>query len=676
MQLADEIQKLDQVQFDFVNISSSDISISIFDSQNGEVVQVPTSRIPNTSPTTSTSDVINASINTASSVYCPLNNSIYVFDYDSGSLNPQQFNASTFSLVNTLSITTNDVQGGVVYCPYNNSIYVAMRYNSTLLNSRIVRISCDTNTIVSTIYCPFSSNAEFWTLTYDSNTNQVFAPYSERASSGINGFFTINCINDSYTIVSTTNGSNYNCSYDSLNNRLWILSTSNKNYTIYDFDSSSIVYTAPINTFSGALSDILFNNNNNCFYIGCTLTKSVYVIDCNTFQTLYTINTGFSVGRMVFDLPNDKLYVNSIDRTFIVINVLTNTLAYSNTYSSLIANQLVWGNIITTTAFNVFSGTFEIDYIKFTDQSFYLNNYFVSGTGSVSYNYFLQSISNNPIIVNQIQMDVEQSSSVYPLQVQYTDANGIQKNDFYFPNTTIDTFQAQSNQVQIDFEEPILFDLNQKIVNYIIPSNQTVTFVFSYKQYLKSDLLDDIVVYDESNKAKYKIEELELGKVKATKYWGARDMPENLLLGTDWFSEMKNRFYKVELIEKTPELRGGDENLRYLFNSLLGVKTKKIKPKYKHTKQKITIKNISNGISDLLSGRLNNQDFEPEFMVHTSTKNNEENYDKSIYKLVKNNNGYQAIKQEGNNDMPSLIKLSYDWKKDMKNMFEIVTQIK
>lgn len=678
MDISNEIQKLDQVQFDFVNISSSAISVSIFDSQNGEVVQVPTTRIPNTSPTTSISNVFNASINTASSVYCPSNNSIYVFDYDSSSLNPQQFNATTFALVNTLSFTTNDVQGGVIYCPYNNSIYVAMRYNTTLLNSRIIRISCDTNTIVSTIYCPFSANAEFWSLTYDPNTNMVYAPYSQRLSSGLNGFFSINCINDSYTSVPTYNGSNLYSSYDSLNNRLWITSTTNKNYIIYDFDTSSIIYTAPINSFLGALSDILFNSYNNCFYIGCTLTQSVYVVDCNTYQILYTINAGANIGRMVFDLPNDKLYVNSTDRTFSVINTLTNTFAYSNTYSSSIANQLIWGNIIVTSAFNVFSGTYEIDFMNFVDESFYLNTYYVTGTGAVSYNYFMQSISSNPILVNQIQMDVEQSSSVYPLQVQYTDVNGIQKNNFYFPNTTIDTFQAQSNQVQIDFEEPILFDLNQKIVGYIIPANQTVTFVFSYKQYLKSDLLDDVVIYDDSSKAKYKIEELELGKIKATKYWGAKDMPEKLSLSADWFSEMKKRFYKVELIEKTPKLRSGDENSRHVFGSLLQVsnKRKQIKPKVENVKKPIKLKNLAYDVFDSLKDSLNNQSFEPEIFVNTSKKDESDDYKKAFYKLVKTKNGYEAFKYEGHNDMPEHLVLSNDWKKDMDKLFFSVNEIK
>jgi hypothetical protein len=166
-----------------------------------------------------------------------------------------------------------------------------------------------------------------------------------------------------------------------------------------------------------------------------------------------------------------------------------------------------------------------------------------------------------------------------PVNVQYKDASGISDLKPYLPNTEIDTFQKAPNRAIVKFGDDYVMNINTQIVDFKLPPLSETILVITYTELLKSDMLD-VVLYDEERKAKYKINQNLDGKITAEKYWGAKKMPKELHLSSDWLEEMRKRFQKVEVIEyDQPKLAGGTIQTRQVYQDLFGF-SKPVKEKH------------------------------------------------------------------------------------------------
>ena len=205
-------------------------------------------------------------------------------------------------------------------------------------------------------------------------------------------------------------------------------------------------------------------------------------------------------------------------------------------------------------------------------------NYIISG-GSVDYNFFVQGLNNDPKKIEEIELIMPQTYLANPVNVQYLDSSGISDLKPYLPNIEIDTFQKATNRATVKFGDEYVMNINTQIIGLIIPPLTTTIMIITYTELLKSDMLD-MVIYEDENKAKYKINQSLDGKITAEKYWGAKKMPKELKLSSDWLKEMRERFQKVEVIEyDQPKLAGGTAQTKEVYQGLFGF-SKQVKEKH------------------------------------------------------------------------------------------------
>jgi uncharacterized delta-60 repeat protein len=295
---------------------------------------------------------------------------------------------------------------------------------------------------------------------------------------------------------------------------------------------------------------------------------------------LFTNYNGISANRII-RLNSD----GSVDTNF-------NTNLGFNDFSFISVNYndsiLVGGNF---TSYNGISAPYLVS--LYSTQ----NTFNVSGS-SVDYNYFVQTLNNDPKIICDILIKMPQRYLVNPLNVIYTDANGESTTTPYLPNTDIDVYQKSPNRGSIKFENGLVINVNTQI-SIIIPPLTTVILLIDYKEFLKSDMLD-LIVYRDDGKAKYCISQsLKNGEITANKYWGSKSMPKKIVLNKDWLNDLESKFSKIELLEyDTPKLAGGTNKIRGIYQDLFGfkreIKEKSISITEKGNSKKDFIEKISN----------------------------------------------------------------------------------
>lgn len=576
-----------EFQFELVNFSDSNQSVNLLESDvitsvNEEPIPIVPTPTPYVSPlllgaNIYFNNVYNPTLNVFYAVSpATSNNTIYVID------------GTTYSVTGTFSTTIQRVRG-IAYCSQNNYLYVSQADASALVTSVIKIYDCNTLSLVTSVSVPTSGTGNrntFYQITYDSTLNKVICPFglpttnaTELANSG---FVMIDCSNNSTTTYLTGKGWNQNAVYDPINNAIHLTFNNNAGvnpcgYYSYSLDTLSIVnITTFASNVTNYIQSIVYNSNDNSI---CIVNEGVGVYEVNpSTYSLNSIITGLTSPRRAFlDSVNNLLYVTSQSALITIVNLTTNVITSTITTSGGGGGTGIGGSWLSFNNSNsLFFGN-NAGFYTYVIPSIYSNNYYIQGTSTGSYNNFIQSINDNPIIIYKIIMSLPQEDMPNPLQVQYKDANGESNTDFYQPNNYLDAFQKQNNIVVLEFEDGLIFDINYKIVNYLIPANTTVRFVVFYKQLLKSDNLD-VVIYEE-NKAKYKISKSLDNKITANKYWGDKKLPDFLNLKPDWLSDLKTRFKKVELIAyDTPELSSGSIETKKVYKDLFGFK-KEVKAK-------------------------------------------------------------------------------------------------
>lgn len=198
---------------------------------------------------------------------------------------------------------------------------------------------------------------------------------------------------------------------------------------------------------------------------------------------------------------------------------------------------------------------------------------------SVDYDFFVQTLNNDPKLIYNVLIKMPQRFLINPLNVVYTDANGESTTIPYLPNTDIDVFQKSTNRGAVIFNDGLVLNVNTQIVITLPPVFEVVLLI-DYSEFIKSDMLD-AVVYNNKGKAKYIINQSIIdGKISAKKYWGSKDMPKEIELSRNWRNDLDKQFNNVEIIEyDIPKLAGGNIQMKSIYQDLFGFK-KQVKEKH------------------------------------------------------------------------------------------------
>jgi len=222
-----------------------------------------------------------------------------------------------------------------------------------------------------------------------------------------------------------------------------------------------------------------------------------------------------------------------------------------------------------------------------TQQYFYLfdvNGIFTPNpnvvvSGSTNYDFFVQTLNNDPKLIYSLLIKMPQFFLKNPINIIYTDANGESNTIPYLPNTDIDVYQKSSNRGSVIFEDGLVININTQIGIYL-PPLITIILLIDYSEFIKSDFLD-IIVRNEEKKAKYLItQSYNDGKIKGKRYWGSTSFPKEISLSKNWIKDLKNKFENVEILEyDTPKLSGGNYQIKEMFQNLFGFK-KEVKKRF------------------------------------------------------------------------------------------------
>jgi hypothetical protein len=585
-------------------------------------------------------------------------------------------------------------------------------------------IDCATNTIIQSI--SFVSGG----------TGGVFNPVNNKYYLGWDDYYILEVDAVTYTqnvIVTpylSANGGKRGMTIDVLNNTIYQIGYSDNVFWSYNITSGASTLLIDGNTLNISFKTIKFNPLNNSIYL--------VVYDANiSSQNILVLNTD---GVILNQLPLPLFYptlisnmsFNPYNNTIVfctnknvsafqyilTLNCTTNQVTYEPSfYFHSIDFNLLNNRFYTTSESS--SGTFNLP--SNLTSLVPLSNVYVSG-GSIDYNFFVQTLINDPKLIYDILIKMPQRYLANPVNVIYTDANGQSATTPYLPNTDIDAFQKSPNRGIIKFENGLVLNINTQ-VQIIIPPLTTVILLLDYKEFIKSDMLD-LVVYDDNGKAKYIIDE-NLGdrKIIAKKYWGSKSMPKNMVLDKEWLRDMRGRFSKVEVLEyDTPKLAGGTTEMRGVYQDLFGFK-KQVKAKHigitkpykkdvevKLSTKKQTIKPKSDYVQveqvyqDLININAHeiplekisipkidkvkpaiveyenitpidvfNQSFEEYGNVYLvgvkqPCEEKQDEYVYGVYYIKENGDRFTAIKHSG--DIPIKIELTDNWYNELKNKFD------
>jgi len=452
------------VQFNVVNTTSNTISLDLFNLAT--LNTTPTSLVYTNQPNSVIANTILPSI--TNQIIATNNGNLYL------GLIPSTNLIDVYDTNNILITTINlgfSVNRGV-YNPISNFIY----YNDSTTKNIIV-LNCFTNTVISIIPYPLITLSFFSGAVFNSTDNTIY--YIDFATQTI---YVLNC--NTNTFVATILYPN------PLANIQWDF---NPNFNIiYASDNVSLVtqiIDCNSNTIVGTLSFVsigsVFNYLNNFFYnfnVASGLL-SLFNVITNTLTT-QTISgsTGYSnSGFGVLDYDSNYIYYGSsgLNNQVFVIDANTNTfLTAINILPPTIGVTVIpTYNYFKKTVVFLAGSPFQLTEI--TPTGITSTTYYVSG--AINYNFFVQSLQNEPIIVSKIRVIAPQQQLQTNANILQIDSSGEQSQYPVIPILTVSAFQEQGNIADIDFEELIL-DGRTFVSNYLIAPNTTVILEIHYQQ--------------------------------------------------------------------------------------------------------------------------------------------------------------------------------------------------
>jgi len=441
------------VQFNVVNTTSNTISVDLFDlaTLNSTPTQPNYINPPNSVYSNFSVPFVPRKIVTSN------NSNVYIINIiPSNTLLVYDINNVLISTINLGVALTN-----LVYNSTNNCIYVAD--NTTTL---VYVINCSTNTLISTIPYPNTSITFTSGTTFNYLNNKIYF---------VDNFFQrlniIDCSTNTFSGVVTgvvvTLGGNLELNP---NLNILYLGTTSTNVQVIDCNTNLVIGTLPIISIS-----ITFNYLNNNLYFTQGGSVGIYNTSTNTFlSSIPTITTPSTIGA--FDYQNNYIYYGSSSQYVHIINANDNTLLNSLNVGGVISAIPNYDNFSQSV---LFLNSAPNQIIKITTTGITSSPYYV--TGAVNYNYFVQNLQNEPIIVSKVRVISPQTQLDNVANILTIDSSGKQYQYPVIPLLTVSAWQEQGTISELKFKE-LVFDGRTFISNYLINPNTSVILEIHFEQ--------------------------------------------------------------------------------------------------------------------------------------------------------------------------------------------------
>jgi hypothetical protein len=445
------------VQFNVVNTTSNTISVDLFDlsTLNSTPTQLNYINAPNT---------VVSTLSTALTNFLVINNgSCFKINSIIGLTQVTIFDTNNIiSFSGTIFVQTNSI----TYNPLNNSVYLIQN------SAQVIReFSCNSNTIIGSF--PYSNITDVYGANsfYNLTNNSIYL-----INTNTNNIDVFSCSSNTFTasvlspnpLVSATN-----FIYNGNQNLLYLGDPSfSPTSDIFDCNTNTFTSTLPINTFQA-----VFNSNNNNLYIPNFLTVNIFSVLSNTFVGSITLNQisdnlgGIDLNSNFLYLVGSNQYISVVDCTTNTLLTEINTIATLNfrpTYNPVTSLMLIGNFVFPQT------GIFFITPLGITTTPYYV-------TGAVNYNYFVQNLQNEPIIVSKVRVISPQTQLDNVANILTIDSSGIQSQYPVIPLLTVSAWQDQANISELKFKELVL-DGRTFISNYLINPNTSVILEIHYEQ--------------------------------------------------------------------------------------------------------------------------------------------------------------------------------------------------
>jgi uncharacterized delta-60 repeat protein len=378
-----------------------------------------------------TNSVLQVGNNSSDLAYCSINNTFYTCPIAGINNDIREISGDgQIKLTNIILPSPTQVCEQVEYNVSNNSMYYLVA-NTFPTPHDILVLDCSTNTFTATINMP---SALISGLSNVTATNDM---YFFDGTSGL--LQKINCTSNTIVLVNIT-----------------------------------------LPNISVSVSSIQYNASTNLIYVMSSATNIVDVVDASTDTYLTSITIpaiyNFSPFLSSINTTTNQLFISDSNalnqKQFAVIDCQSNTF---NAVQSLgIGVGATYGVM-----YNSYNQQMYVSGSLFSIVTFIATPFFIGGT---NYNYFVNSLTNEPISVDKIRIITISQIQLYN-QVQFTkiDSNGNQIFFPEFPITKVDSYQEQGN-ISILKLNGLIFDGRTYINGYVINPNQVVSFEVYYRQ--------------------------------------------------------------------------------------------------------------------------------------------------------------------------------------------------
>lgn len=470
---------LEKVQFNLVNTTSSAISFDFFNLANlSNIPTAPSTSVPSysilnnllVSPFSTSRQALNTSNNT---IYC-LQVSTNIIDV---------YDISTNSVLTSIILPTSN-SFAIAYCPINNSMYVT-DYNN---GSPIIVIDCTTNLVSTTIAVGINEQLSF--IQYNPNTNFMFIGANDIVLVDSLIYFldcTLNALTPSPLLgtfsfyINFSNVTTGNFIYFGLG------------FNVRKIDCSFLTILPVVIPIGITIeNNLIFNSSNNYLYVPPNGGSSLVVIDTITDTTFTTIltpnNFGASAKICQLNTTTNKLFVATTSiGSYDVFDTSTNTYEQTNIIS--LSTNVLFDLLIDNSTEILFVYDFNGNIYQIST-SLSVTPFYVSG--SVNYNFFIQNLEYEPIVLFYIRFIASsQNQLLNNLQVTKIDSNG---NQIFMPNlinNQVSSWQEQGNIALLKTGELVL-DGRTYLNQYVLNANSSISFELFYKQ-LDRDSIKNVI---------------------------------------------------------------------------------------------------------------------------------------------------------------------------------------
>ena len=441
------------VQFNVTNTTSSPIYIDLFNTSQGlsNIPSTPTYIYPpNSVVTTYGSGVYNFSI--VSNI-----GFLYAIKISSNELDIYDLNNT---LVTTLTIGIN--LDSLVYNYNDNTLYI------TDSGANLIYIvDCNTNTVLTSISTPFGFG---WGV-YNGLNNSIYY------SAGSSGLHIVNCDTNTVSVsfaLPPTFSTIFYIALDDDNNYLYMTDNGVVN-AIGVFDCTSNTYLSNITIPSILAGGFLtLNQQTNTLYIS---QSDIGIIDCttNTFISSISLTASILPSFACVDTLNNQIYFACQDGSTLLLNGTTNSIVLNDSIATAPLIYCVFNPITNSVIYNYLSAS---TLLQFTTIGITTSSYYISG--SSNYNFFLNNLNAEPIIVQMIRIFVGNQEQLYnQFQLTKIDSDGNQIFLPDFPINQVSSFQQQGNISELKLED-VVFDGRTYINQYKLNANETISMEIIY----------------------------------------------------------------------------------------------------------------------------------------------------------------------------------------------------